>query len=354
VRIEFVRRSVFLFLAVVATLGPPARADERAVAVHGWIDGYYAWNRSHPDPELNFFSGAGTTAHRADQAALNIAALDLSHDPKPVGFHLTLVAGDSADVVHSGEPHPRRHPIRNLYQASISYAAPVGRGLQLEGGVYPSHIGFEGFFTKDNWNYTRGWLGEFSPYYQTGIKATYAWSDRWSGQFHLLRGWQLIGDNNSAPAVGTQIAYTGSRFSGSFNTFVGPELPRDNTHLRKLGDLVGTYAATSKLSVGASIDRGRQEYPSRFAANWLGLAVYTRYAFSSRHALAARVERFRDPDAGISGTAQTLTGETLTWELKPRPFVVIKLEGRRDHSSAPVFSGSADETLSIVSAVVKF
>lgn len=142
------------------------------LTLHGWIDAYYASNPAHPRPRLNFFSGIGTTAHHANQPALNVAAFEIAHDPKPVGFHLILIGGDSADVVHSGEQHRDRHTIRNLFQATVSYNAPVGRGLALEAGVYPSHIGYEGFFTKDNWNYTRSTLGELAPY------ARYALNDR--------------------------------------------------------------------------------------------------------------------------------------------------------------------------------
>lgn len=311
-----------------------------AILFHGWIDGYYAGNDSHPEPRLNFFSGVGTTGHRADELSLNIAALEIARDPKPFGFHIVAGAGDSLDVVHAAEPHPKRHPLRNVYQASVSYNAPVGRGLQFEAGIYPSHIGFEGFFTKDNWNYTRGWLGELSPYYQSGVKAAYAWSDNWSGQVHVLRGWQNIGAHAPA-AIGTQIAYNGARTSASFNTYTDPH--------RKFGDLVATYKVTPKLSLGASIDRGRQ-----VPANWLGLAGYARYAFSDRYAIAGRAERYRDPSALMSGTAQTLDEGTLTFEYRPGAHVITKLEGRRDHSTATVFANSKDQTLAIASAVVVF
>lgn len=350
--------TLVLYIAAVLLAGVAlaARADDppAPIVVHGWVDGYYAWNSDHPEPKVNFFSGTGTTAHHADQLALNVAALDISRDAKPFGFHLTLVGGDSADVVHAGEPHPHRHPIRNVFQASISYNAPLGKGLLLEAGVYPSHIGFEGFFTRDNWNYTRSWLGELSPYYQSGVKASYAWNDHWSGRIDVLRGWQLIGDNNSAPSLGTQIAYSDARLSASFNTFAGPELPNDRTHLRLLGDIVATYKATSKWSLGTSIDRGRQAYPGDVAANWLGAGVYSRYAIDDRHALAARLERFRDPDAGISGFAQTLTEATLTYEVHPHPHLILKFEGRRDHSTAPVFNRSQNQTLAIVSGVINY
>ncbi len=324
------------------------------IIVHGWIDGYSAWNDRRPDSGLNFFDGVGTTAHRSDQLALNVAALEVVRAPKPFGFHLVLVTGDSTDIVHMFEPHPKRRLIRNVYRASVSYTAPVGRGFALEAGVYPTQM-MDTFFSKDNWTYTRGWLGELAPYYECGIKASYAWSDHWSGQLHLLRGWGRISDNNSAPAYGTQIAYNPGRWSASFNTFVGAELPHDNVHLRKFGDLMVMFNATPELTVGTSIDRGRQEFGGdTAAANWLGISAYGRYKFDDRHAVAVRTEKFRDADAIVSGFPQTLTETTLTYELRPMWHVILKLEGRRDHSTVPIFNGSNNQTLAIASAVAVF
>ena len=56
-------------------------------------------------------------------------------------------------------------------------------------GIYPSHIGFDGFASQTDWNYTRSWMADYSPYYQTGIKATYAFDDAWSAQIQVLNGW---------------------------------------------------------------------------------------------------------------------------------------------------------------------
>jgi hypothetical protein len=326
---------LYIYAAVLLLLAATAA---HAQTVDGWMDGYYAYNNAHPDSQLNFYPGIGTTGERTDQLALNVGALEIAHDPKPFGFHLTLVAGDSADVVHAGEPQHRHHPVRNVYQASVTYDAKV---VQLEAGVYPSHIGFEGFFSKDNWNYTRGWLAELSPYYQSGIKISRAINSHWSAQVHVLRGWQNISDSHAPTAIGTQIAYGDARLSASFNTYLDPH--------RKFGDLVATYKATPKLSLGASIDRGRQ-----LPANWLGLATYARYAIDDRNAVAFRAERFRDPDAGISSFTQTLSEETLTYEVRARKHLILKFEGRRDHSTAPVFNNSMDQTLAIASAVVTF
>jgi len=325
------------------------------VSVGGFVDMYAAWSLNRPTDHRNFEPGTGTSAARADEFGVNLVAVTLDRAAKPVGFHLALVAGDGAEVVHAADP--AREAFRHVYQASVVYRA--AKKLTLEGGIYPSHIGFESFYSKDNWNYTRGWLGEFSPYYQTGVKVTYTFSDRWSAQLHVLNGWQIIGENNGAKSAGTQIAYRGSRLNAAFNTFVGAELPNDDMHLRLFGDWVATYETSPALSLAASLDRGRQQFPGDTTANWLGVALWSRYAFDDRHALAARVDRFRDPDNGISGAAQTVASETLTYEFHPANNLLVKTEARHDHSTAPLFAKSHgattnDETLLIVAVVATF
>ena len=326
--------TVLRLSALLLLLTAVGHAEDKpaTITIRGFVDGYYAWNSNDPKSHESWIPGAGTTAKRADEFNLNLADIEFVRDPAPLGFHLSLVAGNGADVVHAAETEGFRH----LYQASVIYK-PNGR-LTLEGGIFPSHIGFEGFFSKDNWNYTRGWLGELSPYYQTGVHGAYQFSKRWSGEVHILNGWQIINDNNDAKAIGGKIAYSTDRLSASLNTFDGPELPNDDRHWRHFGDLIASWKATPRLSVGGSLDRGHQELPAGGGASWLGIASYGRYAFNERHAVAVRAERFRDPDNGISGTRQTLTEGTLTYELRPADNLVLKIEGRRDHSTAPVFA----------------
>ena len=341
------RSSVWiLFLAVAVA----ARADEPAVAIHGFIDGYYGWNSNQPANHQNFVPGTGTTAAKANQFDINLAAVTIDRDPAPLGFHLSLVAGSGTDVVHASDP--ARDTFRYIYQASLSYKATPK--LTLEGGIYPSHIGFEGFYSKDNWNYSRGWLGEFSPYYQAGVKAIYTFNDKWSAQLHVLNGWQIIGENNDAKAVGTQIAYSGPRLGVVFNTFAGAELPNDNKDLRLFGDWIVTYKVTPKLSLAGSLDNGSQEN-----ASWYGISAWGRYAVNDRHAVAARADRYHDPDNAISGANQTIGSATLTYEFRPVSNLILKTEARRDHSTAPVFSKghgalTDNESLILVGVVATF
>lgn len=344
------RRLVLLTLLVAAT----ARGEE-PVSFSGFVDAAYLWNANRPAGHESFFPGTGTSGKRANELTLNLVQVQWSRAmsaDEPLAFTLALVAGEGADVVHAGEPGGG-DTFRHVYQASLAYR--LRNGVIVEAGVFPSHIGMEGFYSKDNAHYTRSWLGELSPYYQAGVKTSYAFNKRWSAQVHVLNGWQIIRDNNDGHSIGTQLAYAGDRLTASLNTFLGPELAADDQSLRALGDLVVSYRLTPQIQLGGSVDLGSQEIPGADTARWNGVAVYARYAVDERHALALRAEQFRDPHNGISGAAQTLREATVTYELRPRPHLILKLESRYDRSTAPVFAdGERAQFLALAGAVVTF
>jgi len=317
----------------------------QTISFSGFIDLNAAWNGNRPANHESFYPGAGTSGKRANEFALNLAQVQWTRSvsaEQPVGFTLGLVAGEGADVVHGGEPEGVGK-FRHVYQASVAYRLPSG--VVLEGGIYPSHIGLEGFYSKDNWNYTRSIMGESSPYYQAGVKASYAFNDRWSGRVDLMNGWQLIDDDNGAKAVGTQLAYGSGALSASLNTYLDPN--------RKFVDVVVVYKLGPGVQLGGTVDAGRQE-----PANWYGAGVLVRYAVNDRNAIAIRAERFSDPDNGITGTAQRLHEATLTYELRPHDNIILKLEARYDQSDADVFSRKDTTTdrqlLAIAGVVVTF
>ena len=334
----------------------------KAITLHAAVDVYAAHNFNTPQDHANFISGTGTSAKRSDEVSLNLASLEVVLDPRPVGFHLWVAAGTGAEIVHLAEPVGENvgpQVWKFVQQASISASVPVGRGLLIEAGIYPSHIGFESLASQASWNYTRAWLGELSPYYQAGIKAAYAFTDHFSAQLHVLNGWQTIADNNHSAAVGTQVALAFERWSVSFNTYAGPEGTGDDAHWRFFGDLVVQASLTRWLKVGLAADAGLQQLLGGSSAFWHGVTGYARVQFPGSVALALRAEYYRDPLGVISGAGQTLSEGTVTVEYKPWSVLTLKLEGRYDHSTARVFSeamgGKTDsQALVVLGAVASF
>ncbi|QSQ21262.1 porin [Pyxidicoccus parkwayensis] len=335
--------SALLSQAEPAETGQPAEAEPPSLLsrlkVEGGVDTYYAYNFNRPADSANFIPGTGTTAKRHNEASINLASLGVSLAPAPVGFRVLLGLGTAMDVLHMAEPRGIAvgpEVWRLLQQASLNYA--TGK-LTLEAGVYPSHIGLESLQSQLNWTYTRSWMGELSPYYQTGLKGTWKFNDTWSAQLHLLNGWQTIGENNHGKALGTQVAYAGSRLSAAFNTFIGEEGAEGSDGLRLFADGVATYKVTESLSLSATADVGTQDVPGSDNALWYAAGLNARVQLYHPVAVAARVEAYRDDNGLITGTEQTLTGGTLTVEVKPAEHLVLKLEARHDRSTADVFSG---------------
>jgi len=363
-----VTRTSLLALLLLASF--PARAVDLpgGIQLHGAADVYADANFNGPADHSNWIPGVGTSAKRANEASVNLASIELVKDPEPVGFHLWLGAGTGATVVHSGEfvgPAAGPDVWQYVQQASVSAKVPVGRGLIIEGGIYPSHIGAEGLATQSNWTYTRGWMGELSPYYQTGIKLSYAFDDSWSAQLHLLNGWQRIGDNNNGKAIGTQVAWKAGPSTLTFNTFFGPELDNDNSNWRFFGDIVWLLALSDSTQLLVSADAGLQQRPNVDAATWHAAQASVRHQFSPKWAGTIRGEYYRDSDGFITGVAQTLAEGTLTIEYRPWDLLILKLEGRYDHSTASVFNTSTmlpdgtpgkatDQVLVVLGAVAAF
>lgn len=349
----------------------PAEQPKAAkLQIKGFVDVYYAYNFNRPADHANFFPGTGTSAKRDNEFAINLAQVDFIVAPKPVGVHIAAGYGNSMEVVHVAEVDgvaTSPGVWRNLLQASLEVQTRVGKGLYVQAGLFPSHIGFEAFQTKDNWNYTRSWEAELSPYYQMGVKLAYPLGERWSAQIHLLNGWQVIADNNRGKSLGWQFAYAGDKVSLTFNGIVGPELPDDDHDLRALLDTVVVWRATPDWSFAACLDLGGQELPTGGDSRWEGLALYARLAPpESKVAFAIRVETYDDEEGGISGAEQKLREATATFELRPLDRLILKFEGRYDHSTAEVFAGDSvdpsgevirdqrDEALLLVGAVVTF
>ncbi len=336
--------------------GAPA-APPGSFQLSGFVDLYAAYNSDRPADHTNFGPTAGTVARHEGELALNLAALELRRAPAPVGFDLVLANGDELEVLHSGEPQRTRDALRFIYQASVAYQTTLGRGLRIDAGIYPSHIGFESALTRDNWSYTHSWLGNYSPFYQAGVKLSYPFTEHLSGEVHVLSGWQIVGDNNSGKSLGTRLAWSYDNWSLAVNTFLGPELPNDSTHLRSLVDVVATTKLSSRWQLAVEGYRGAQQYPGAPDGRWYGIGVWGRFTATDRQNLTLRLEQFKD-DGSITGNDQRLREATLTWDVRLHSSLLLRAEARRDLSTAEVFPAAIGnvrgQTLLVLSALVAF
>ncbi len=157
-------------------------------------------------------SVGGTTFH-VNEWDVNMAALYLkkaASERSRWGTELTLQAGEDSKVFGFSATAPNlpgSNWLRHLGPTNISYLAPVGKGLTLQGGIFSSFIGYDSLYSKDNFTYTRPWGADFTPYLMLGVNAQYPFTDKLSGTLFVVNGYWHLADANSVPSSGGQLAY---------------------------------------------------------------------------------------------------------------------------------------------------
>ncbi len=328
--------------AVEAKPAPPS------LDVSGFVDFYYEYNFNRPPAFKKDSAGAKVRNDienklrnfdfKHNEFALNLAEVVIQRAPAPVGFHINFAFGKATDFVHAAEPGGSEI-YKHLLQAYLT--APLklwGKGDTIDVGKFVTHHGAEVIETKDNWNYTRGFLFAWAiPYYHTGLRYTHPFTDTSGLQLFLYNGWNNTEDNNNSLSYGASFnTKIGKKLTFVQNYTGGPELNDDNSHWRHLFDTVLTYNATATTAFLVNFDYGRQALPGK-ANDWIGVAGYVRHALSDRNAVVVRGEWFDDRQGFETGTAQSLKEVTLTYEMKHGGNLLTRAEARYDWSTKKVF-----------------
>ena len=345
------------------------------VDVSGFVDVYYAFDSNRPLSGDAFALGVGTSAKRANEFSLNLAAIDLAMDPapgQPVTMRLVLNYGTATEVLHKGEPAGAgigSDVFKFVQQAYVGYLAGW---VLIEAGIFPCHVGFETLQSKDNWTYTRAWMSEFSPYYSAGVRAVASLPVGFTAGLFVLNGWQIVGENDDWKTVGTHLGWARGKWSIAWNTMAGPEgvmtapgIRDDGGEWRLFSDLIIEWDVLPRLQLAATWDIGAQQRPVADAAVFHGGAAYIRTAILPSLFFVVRGEYYHDERVFTTLTDETLTAVTATFDIRAAQQLIVKVEGRYDHSSQLAFDDhpldligmpqkARDQTLFVVSAVASF
>ncbi len=335
----------------------PAPAPAVTITPIGYVEAHYAYNLNRPSNGITHYRGFD---NRHNTFTLANVALGATLEAGPVGAKLVLQAGSTPSTYYSGEPGLAGAAGANatgpelwkyLQEAWVSYKAPVGRGLLLQLGLCASPIGIEVFQIKENWNWSRSNLFFGLPFYHTGLRATYEWSDRLATTVSVFNGWNAVVDNNEAKSVQANVTYKiadklllqGLYFGGVERASGAAEGPYWRHHL----DAFGQVDATPWLSIAGQVDYGFE--PNRFGtAHWFAGALYTRFKPTDRVYLALRADRFHEQLArgagGVSaplfwGGVEWVSSGTATLEVRPHDHLSVRFEYRHDVAEAPLYFG---------------
>lgn len=230
--------------------------------------------------------------------------------------------------------------LRHVHRANMSYLAPVGRGLTMTAGLFNSLIGYESLYAKDNANYTRTWMADYSPYMMFGINARYPVNEQLTVTGFVINGYAHLSHPNDQPSYGAQWSYKLTpRLTAIQTAYWGPD--QTNTSL-KFWRLYGNHILEWKgddLTVAVSYDIGTENIADRVGsprAFAMGGSMVLRWHVHGPWSVALRPEFYWDRNGRWTGAEQFVKAITSTVDFR-LPYrwtnTVVRLEHRYDEST---------------------
>lgn len=325
--------------------GTPSDSSSGSVWQYGgFVDVGYLHDFN--DPANNLFRSRGTT-FRLNEPNLNMIALYLRKavsESSRWGTELTVQAGSDSEVFGYSATAPNldgSKGLRHLGPTDVSYLAPVGKGLTLQGGIFNSFIGYDSLYAKDNFNYTRPWGADFTPYLMMGMNAQYPFTSRLTVAAFAISGYWHLAHANDVPSVGGQLAYKYSDHLNLKQTLLwGPH--QSDTSLqfwRFFSDSIAEWKrGPSTIAFEYQVGEEKVDTTGNPRALWMSSQLPMHWAFDKHWSATVRPEVAWDRNGRWTGYSQTVKAVTSTIEYRI-PYraatAIVRLEHRWDDSRGP-------------------
>lgn len=333
------------------TSSPSTESLDSVWTFGGFADVGYLLNFNHPPNKL--FRSRGTTWH-TDHFHLNMFGAYARKKPSEKrrwGAELMVHTGKDDEVFGFSATAPNivgNEWLRHLGLANVSYRAPIGGGLTLQGGIFPSLIGYDSLYAKDNLNYTRPWGADFTPYLMMGVSASYPFSNDLTATFYVVNGYWHLAHANNVPSSGIQLAYRATPAITVKQTLLaGPHQPNTAIEFwRFLSDTI-VERRTERFIIAAeyhfSTERvdvtKRGDMSDPFRAWWMAAQINAQWTPHSRWRVTTRPEIAWDSDGRWTLAEQTVKALTITLDYRIRhrwTNTILRLEHRLDDSRGPL------------------
>lgn len=374
-------------------MGGPAAPG--TVTFSGLVDGYYQIDFQHPRAVPMFAApttggnSGGIVATRAfdyrNNFALSLGEIGVTRTAGkgfPLGITATLGVGDTTPVLYANEPG-KRNGFEGIIQLYLTYTPHLlRRDVAIDFGKFLSPVGYEVLESTSNDNYSRGLLYTFAmPFYHTGLRVSTPIANKVTFVGGLVNGWNNSTDDNEAKSFFAQVMWTpdshfmgmltylgGSEGTGAYGSFV----PRNGAGniTTNLFDFVATYIINPRLKLAGEIIYGAAAgdvQGAHVSGDWLGMAAYARYQWTSRIATTVRLEQFEDlPGAGrlpgasagglrLAAGYAKLNSLTVTLEYAAfRKHLISRLEYRHDKANQPFGAIGPDQDTLTLGEAYKF
>lgn len=268
----------------------------------GFIDGQYAYDFNNPPNGDRSFS---TQPARSNEFNINLAFIEAKLETTKARSRFALQAGTSVQSNYSSEPSKGSTSgpslSRHIQEARVGYS--ISDSIWIDAGIFFAHVGSESWISKDNLVLTRSLVADYSPYYLSGVKLLYTFSDRLTFQLLIVNGWQNISENNTDKTLGTGVEYVSDSWVFAYNTLAGQEVSPDlngsprSSEFRHFHNLILKSKGLTDWEWITQFDIGFQKKPtSSSMSQWSGLSLMSRYSLNSEQKLSLRAESFQDLD----------------------------------------------------------
>jgi hypothetical protein len=310
----------------------------------GFVDAGYLHDFN--DPANHLFRSRGTTFH-VNEVDLNMTALYLrkvASEGSRWGTEVTLQAGSDSEVFGFSATAPNLDGarwLRHLGPTDVSYLAPVGKGLTIQSGIFSSFIGYDSLYAKDNFNYTRPWGADFTPYLMLGVNAQYPLTTKLAATVFVINDYFHLAHPNNIPSLGGQIASKPTEhLTLKQAVLYGPH--QSNTELefwRFLSDSIAEWKRDpATIAFEYQISEEKVATAGNPRALWMSAQLPVHWIFDKHWSATVRPEVAWDRNGRWTGFSQTVKAVTSTIEYRI-PYraasAIIRLEHRRDDSRGP-------------------
>ncbi|PYO49602.1 MAG: hypothetical protein DMD84_17910 [Candidatus Rokuibacteriota bacterium] len=299
----------------------------------------------------------------------NAAELSVKKDPSEryrLGWGVVLTAGIDSQKNHSlgifrdsddSSPFFRNTAKYDLAEAYVSYLVAVGEGLTVKAGKSATLIGYEVYENPKNLNFSRSFLYTLgTPYFHTGLLATYPVTKWFSVTAGFTNGWDNADNNNGHLRPTGNFAFTPTdKLSATVSWLAGPEQNRDQMHdgvnNRFVVDTTILYTGIDRWTLAVNFDFAGEENDPLLVgtrrdadSRWGGVAGYAAYGWTKALRTAVRLEYFADPqgvrssETSAPGANVDLWEVTATLEYTIWRGLVGRLEYRHDQANRKAFS----------------
>lgn len=201
--------------------------------------------------------------------------------------------------------------------------------FSMTAGFMGTFVGYEVISPAGNFNYSTSYLFSYGPFQNSGVKADFAISDRFSFMVGLFNDWNAYQDFNGVSDLGAQLYFKPVDGWDIYVNFVTGD-PSGT-----IIDLTTGWQITDDFYLG--LNAADYTAKGENAGGYSGVALYPQYSFGEVFELGIRYENFSEKkykdDAGEDVDTETVNAITLTAGLNAGPLRVIpeiRLDGWTD------------------------